>query len=85
MVPDPGAASRAAGALTASPSALRARSQLRAHQPDHKQQDEPKSEESPVKSENRQEGRWVAKLWRRVTKLVAHLLATAALWVRIQT
>jgi hypothetical protein len=30
-------------------------------------------------------GRWVAKLGRWLAKLVAHLLATAALWVRIQT
>jgi hypothetical protein len=30
-------------------------------------------------------GRCVAKIERWVAKLVAHLLATAALWVRIQT
>jgi hypothetical protein len=32
-------------------------------------------------------GRWVAKLGKRVAKLVARLLAnaTAALWIRIQT
>jgi len=30
-------------------------------------------------------GRWVAKIGRWVAKLVARLLATAALWVRIQT
>jgi hypothetical protein len=29
--------------------------------------------------------RWVAKSGKRVAKLVAHLIATAALWVRIQT
>jgi hypothetical protein len=30
-------------------------------------------------------GRWVVKLGRWVAKLVARLLATAALWARIQT
>ncbi len=29
--------------------------------------------------------RWVVKLVRRVARLVAHLLATAAFWFRIQT
>jgi hypothetical protein len=33
---------------------------------------------------NLKNGKWVAK-GRWVAKLVAHLLATAALWVRIQT